>query len=162
MGYVNVELGGSFGNTKPHSNVKQQFSALELGHAAAISEAIEFLASLLPCAIDLDHRLQATADLDARRRIAMSEAEHDELDYYTWLGEQAAVPPVPDPDEYVYRVRSASSGRVAYVTGAPISADEYSPDFVVERSRVEWEAMPEPAGATQAVGVAEGVEDGSP
>jgi hypothetical protein len=36
------------------------------------------------------------------------------------------------------------------------------PDPIEYVYSVEWEAMPEPAGATQAVGVAEGVEDGSP
>lgn len=60
MGYINVEIGGSFGNTKPHSNGSKQFSALTLGHAAAIGQAIDYLSSLLPRAIDLDHRLHAT------------------------------------------------------------------------------------------------------
>jgi hypothetical protein len=96
----------------------------------------------------------------------MSEAEHDELDYYTWLGEQAAVPPVPDSIEYVYRVLVNGEQ-----IGDPFDDENAARQEAngaggmggtIERSRVEWEAMPEPAGATQAVGVAEGVEDGSP
>lgn len=66
MGYINIEIGGSFGNTKPHSNIQRQFSALELGHAAALAEAIEFLAELLPLSIDLDHRLQAIHSMPGR------------------------------------------------------------------------------------------------
>lgn len=60
MGFIVIEVGGSMLNAKPCPPQRQEFSALEYGHAAAIGEAIAFLASLLPAQSNLDHRLQAT------------------------------------------------------------------------------------------------------
>lgn len=52
MGQVRIEVTGSFG---PRAKT---FSARERGHAHAVSQAIEFLASeVLPVAIERDHRL---------------------------------------------------------------------------------------------------------
>lgn len=53
MGMVKVETAGSF---KPRRSTV--FSAMHGGHARAVAEAIEFLASVvLPEAIRLDHEL---------------------------------------------------------------------------------------------------------
>jgi hypothetical protein len=55
MGAINITLAGSFGNHR-----SKQFSAMEKGHAAAVSEAIKYLAEVeLPKAIENDHRCHA-------------------------------------------------------------------------------------------------------
>lgn len=55
MGMIRIQIVGSF---DPH--VDQSFSAMEHGHAAAVAEAIAFLAKVaLPQAIAQDHALQA-------------------------------------------------------------------------------------------------------
>ena len=53
MGMVSIEIKGSFGNKPP-----QQFSAMEGGHAFAITRAIQYLVSQLQAAIMLDHQLE--------------------------------------------------------------------------------------------------------
>jgi hypothetical protein len=54
MGVLNIQTGGSF----PSRN--RTFGAMEHGHAHAVAEAIEWLASeVLPAAIEQDHQLQA-------------------------------------------------------------------------------------------------------
>jgi hypothetical protein len=53
MGMVVVQIRGSFGN-KPDAS----YSAMEGGHAMAITRAIGYLTSQLPSAIKLDHQLQ--------------------------------------------------------------------------------------------------------
>ena len=57
MGMVNVQIRGSFGN-KPDG----QFSAMEGGHALALSRAINFLIAHMPDAIALDHELARAGD----------------------------------------------------------------------------------------------------
>ncbi len=59
MGYVNIQIGGSLLHAKPRPETNKQFPAMELGHAAAITDAIAYLASLLPAQIALDHALHA-------------------------------------------------------------------------------------------------------
>ena len=55
MGVIIINIQGSF-----RKKETQQFSAMHGGHALAVSEAIEFLSSiLLPDAIEQDHQLQA-------------------------------------------------------------------------------------------------------
>jgi hypothetical protein len=57
MGMVTVQIRGSFGN-KPDA----QYSAMEGGHAFAITRAIQHLADQLPFAIRLDHELARAGD----------------------------------------------------------------------------------------------------
>ncbi len=59
MGYVNVQLGGSFGNAAKYGVVNiRQFGAIDHGHADAVAQAIEYLAgTVLPAAVALDHEL---------------------------------------------------------------------------------------------------------
>ena len=57
MGMVNVQIRGSFGN-RPDA----QYSAMEGGHAFAITRAIQYLADQLPFAIRLDHELARAGD----------------------------------------------------------------------------------------------------
>ena len=52
MGKLVINTRGSFPNNKIHEE-----SAMLGGHAAAIGRGIEYLASLLPAAIELDHQL---------------------------------------------------------------------------------------------------------
>jgi len=52
MGQITIQTKGSFPNPQVHRD-----TALEGGHAAAIGRAIEYLATLLPDAIALDHEL---------------------------------------------------------------------------------------------------------
>lgn len=52
MGQLRIEMWGSF------PQQQKTFSAMERGHAHAVSQAIEFLSSeVLPEAIERDHRL---------------------------------------------------------------------------------------------------------
>jgi hypothetical protein len=53
MGMIRITVGGSFNN--PNT---MEFSAMKAGHAAALGEAIKYLASLLPDAIHNDHLCQ--------------------------------------------------------------------------------------------------------
>jgi hypothetical protein len=58
MGYVNVQVGGSFVGQYGMQSVTEQFSALENGHADAVARAIQYLAEVvLPRATALDHDL---------------------------------------------------------------------------------------------------------
>lgn len=57
MGMVNVVIRGSYG--KAHDKT---FSAMEGGHALALSRAITFLSQQMPLAIQLDHKLAADGD----------------------------------------------------------------------------------------------------
>lgn len=57
MGMVAIQIRGSFGN-KPNVT----FSAMEGGHALALTRAIEYLTSQLPAAIQADHRLHDGGD----------------------------------------------------------------------------------------------------
>jgi hypothetical protein len=60
MGYVNVQLGGSFVGRFGIQSVNEQFSALDHGHADAVARAIAYLAEVvLPRATALDHELHA-------------------------------------------------------------------------------------------------------
>lgn len=61
MGMVRVQIRGSFGN-RPDA----EYSAMEGGHAMAITRAISYLTSELPAAIKLDHQLAATGDKPPR------------------------------------------------------------------------------------------------
>lgn len=56
MGIVRIQIRGSFGN-KPDV----EFSAMEGGHAYALSRAIAALAAELPSAIQIDHELHDDA-----------------------------------------------------------------------------------------------------
>ena len=56
MGYINVQVGGSFDNSICGT---RQFDAMESGHAVAVGEAIAWLASLLPEAVRHDHQLHS-------------------------------------------------------------------------------------------------------
>lgn len=59
MGYVNVQVGGSFVGHFGMTSVTERFSALENGHADAVARAIEYLSAVvLPRSIALDHELQ--------------------------------------------------------------------------------------------------------
>lgn len=52
MGFINITTGGSFPTRR------KGFDAIRHGHAHAVAEAIEWLATVvLPAAIDQDHRL---------------------------------------------------------------------------------------------------------
>lgn len=52
MGYINIETAGSFPARR------QQFAAMDHGHAHAVAEAIRFLSEeVLPAAIEQDHKL---------------------------------------------------------------------------------------------------------
>lgn len=52
MGLIRIETAGSFGNSR------NEFSAIDNGHADAVAQAIEFLSKeVLPNAIAKDHRL---------------------------------------------------------------------------------------------------------
>lgn len=63
MGYVNVQVGGSFVGHFGIKSVIEQFSAMEHGHADAVARAIEYLSSVvLPRATALDHELQAAGE----------------------------------------------------------------------------------------------------
>lgn len=58
MGYINVQIGGSFVGKYGIRAVTEQFSAMEHGHADAVARAIEYLSSVvLPRATALDHDL---------------------------------------------------------------------------------------------------------
>ncbi len=57
MGVLIIETRGSFPWRKTHSENAQQG-----GHAAAIGRGIEYLSSMLPAAIELDHRLHTQGD----------------------------------------------------------------------------------------------------
>lgn len=58
MGYINVQVGGSFVGHYGLNSVGEQFGAMENGHADAVAQAIEYLAAtVLPRAIALDHQL---------------------------------------------------------------------------------------------------------
>lgn len=60
MGYINVQVRGSFVGQFGIKGVDEQFSAMEHGHADAVARAIEYLSSVvLPRATALDHKLQA-------------------------------------------------------------------------------------------------------
>ena len=60
MGYINVQVGGSFVGQFGIKSATEQFSAMEHGHADAVARAIEYLSSVvLPRATALDHKLQA-------------------------------------------------------------------------------------------------------
>lgn len=67
MGQITINTAGSFGN---HINVE---TAMEGGHAAAISRQIKFLNDMLPDAIQKDHKLHdegtrpPSADFGRRR-----------------------------------------------------------------------------------------------
>ena len=56
MGQIGIDLNGSF---PAEMRKRVTFSAMESGHAAAIGEAIDYLAGLLPAAIKQDHALHA-------------------------------------------------------------------------------------------------------
>lgn len=60
MGTITIRLGGSF------RRVERTFSAQELGHAAAIAQAIEWLTKQQLTAIHQDHRLQAEGAAPSR------------------------------------------------------------------------------------------------
>lgn len=58
MGYVNVQVGGSFVGQYGIDAATEQFSALQHGHADAVARAIQYLAEVvLPRATALDHDL---------------------------------------------------------------------------------------------------------
>jgi hypothetical protein len=57
MGMVNIQIRGSFG--RPHD---VSYSAMEGGHAFAITRAIQYLADQLPNAIRLDHELERAGE----------------------------------------------------------------------------------------------------
>ena len=74
MGMIKVQIRGSFGN-KPDA----EYSAMEGGHAFALSRAIAYLASELPAAIALDHQLSRDGDKPPRSdfgRLANRPSEH--------------------------------------------------------------------------------------
>lgn len=56
MGQIGIDVNGSF---PAEMRKRVLFGAMESGHAAAIGEAIDYLASLLPSAIKQDHALHA-------------------------------------------------------------------------------------------------------
>jgi hypothetical protein len=56
MGVITVSINGSFDRSMRGA---KSFGAMESGHAAAIGDAIAYLASLLPEAIRQDHQLHA-------------------------------------------------------------------------------------------------------
>ena len=59
MGIIQIYIGGSFDYM-----CEKEFSAMDHGHAATVSEAIKFLASeVMPSAIAQDHKLQAKGHL---------------------------------------------------------------------------------------------------
>lgn len=57
MGMITVEIRGSFGKA-----TSKAFSAMEGGHAMAVTRAIEHLTNELPNAIRLDHKLAAEGE----------------------------------------------------------------------------------------------------
>lgn len=69
MGYINIEIGGSFNSAsrKGHKLAGTQqrvgFTAMNHGHAHAVQEAIAYLTNtVLPVAINLDHELHDDAE----------------------------------------------------------------------------------------------------
>lgn len=60
MGYVNVQVGGSFVHHYGMESVVEQFDAQSHGHADAVARAIEYLSAVvLPRATALDHDLHS-------------------------------------------------------------------------------------------------------
>jgi hypothetical protein len=58
VGYIRIQVGGSFVGHYGINSVSEEFSAMENGHADAVARAIEYLASVvLPRATALDHDL---------------------------------------------------------------------------------------------------------
>lgn len=61
MGYISIEIGGSFQSASrkgTRTGRGSKFSAMDHGHAKAVQEAIAYLADvILPVAIALDHEL---------------------------------------------------------------------------------------------------------
>lgn len=59
MGYINIQIGGSFLHQFGIKSTTEQFSAMQHGHADAVGRAITYLADVvLPRATALDHHLQ--------------------------------------------------------------------------------------------------------
>ncbi len=64
MGYLRIEIGGSFVGRFGITAVVEEFSALENGHADAVGRAIDYLAGqVLPRATALDHELHADGQI---------------------------------------------------------------------------------------------------
>lgn len=59
MGYVRIELGGSFVEFVPSTSRGGIFDAEALGHAEALTSAIRWLNEKMPTAIAHDHQLAA-------------------------------------------------------------------------------------------------------
>jgi hypothetical protein len=59
MGEIRIDVHGSFATTRARMTRSRTFEATTFGYAAALGEAIAYLTSLLPPAIELDHALQA-------------------------------------------------------------------------------------------------------
>ncbi len=58
MGFIKIEVGGSFVGKFGVSSLSETFSAMEHGHADAVARAIEHLSgTVLPRATALDHVL---------------------------------------------------------------------------------------------------------
>ncbi len=57
MGMISIQIRGSFG--RPHD---VNYSAMEGGHAFALTRAIQYLSDQLPNAIRLDHELARAGD----------------------------------------------------------------------------------------------------
>jgi hypothetical protein len=66
LGTINIQIRGSFG-AKPDTS----FSAMEGGHAFAITRAIQYLLSQQQAAIMLDHQLHADGEKPPKSDFAM-------------------------------------------------------------------------------------------
>ncbi len=63
MGFVKVEVGGSFVGQYGLSSIAERFAALHNGHADAVARAIQYLSEVvLPRATALDHELHEEGD----------------------------------------------------------------------------------------------------
>lgn len=67
MGYINVQVGGSFVGEYGLTSVTEQFVAIDHGHADAVARAIQYLAEVvLPRATALDHQLHGKGEEPAK------------------------------------------------------------------------------------------------
>lgn len=71
MGMVSISIRGSFGKR----NGQKEFSAMEGGHALAITRAIAALTVELPHAIQLDHQLAGTGEKPPKSDFGVLPAE---------------------------------------------------------------------------------------
>ena len=72
MGMLRVQFKGSFGERE-----SEVFSAMKLGHAAAVAAAIEYLARVeMPKAIASDHKLHEQGHLPAEGFGVAKESPH--------------------------------------------------------------------------------------